>query len=58
MRTRQLEVFHAVYTHGSITAAAKYLHVSQPSVSKVLAHTETQLGFTFSKDKKTIVTHS
>jgi len=45
MRTRQLEVFHAVYTHGSITAAAKYLHVSQPSVSKVLAHTETQLGF-------------
>ena len=45
MRTRQLEVFHAVYTHGSITGAAQYLHVSQPSVSKVLAHTENQLGF-------------
>ena len=45
MRTRQLEVFHAVYTHGSITGAAQYLHVSQPSVSKVLAHTEKQLGF-------------
>ena len=45
MRTRQLEVFHAVYTQGSITGAAKQLHVSQPSVSKVLAHTEFQLGF-------------
>ena len=45
MRTRQLEVFHAVYTHGSITGAAQYLHVSQPSVSKVLTHTEKQLGF-------------
>ena len=45
MRTRQLEVFHAVYTKGTITEAAKYLHVSQPSVSKVLAHTESQLGF-------------
>ena len=45
MRTRQLEIFHAVYTHGSITGAAQHLHVSQPSVSKVLAHTENQLGF-------------
>ena len=45
LRTRQLEVFHAVYTHGSITGAAQYLHVSQPSVSKVLTHTEKQLGF-------------
>ena len=45
MRTRQLEVFHAVYTKGTITEAAKYLHVSQPSVSKVLAHTESQLAF-------------
>jgi len=45
LRTRQLEVFHAVYTQGSITRAAQYLHVSQPSVSKVLTHTENQLGF-------------
>ena len=45
LRTRQLEVFHAVYTQGSITGAAQYLHVSQPSVSKVLTHTENQLGF-------------
>ncbi len=45
MRLRHIEVFHAVYTHGSITAAANALHVSQPSVSKVLAHAEMQLGF-------------
>ena len=45
LRTRQLEVFHAVYTQGSITGAAQYLHVSQPSISKVLTHTENQLGF-------------
>lgn len=45
MRLRHIEVFHAVYTCGSITAAAKALNVSQPSVSKVLAHAEQQLGF-------------
>lgn len=45
MRFRQIEVFHAVYTAGSISAAARALHVSQPSVSKVLHHTQQQLGF-------------
>lgn len=44
MRFRQIEVFHAVYTTGSISAAARSLHVSQPSVSKVLHHTQQQLG--------------
>lgn len=45
MRLRHIEIFHAIYTTGSITNAAKILHVSQPSVSKVLAHAEMQLGF-------------
>ncbi|HEY5776088.1 MAG TPA: LysR family transcriptional regulator [Xanthomonadales bacterium] len=45
MRLRHIEVFHAVYTSGSITAAAKLLNVSQPSISKVLAHAEQQLGY-------------
>lgn len=45
MRLRHIEVFHAVYTSGSVTQAAKLLCVSQPSVSKVLAHAESQLGF-------------
>ncbi|MFT3761820.1 MAG: LysR family transcriptional regulator [Pseudoxanthomonas sp.] len=44
MRFRQIEVFHAVYTTGSISAAARALYVSQPSVSKVLHHTQQQLG--------------
>lgn len=45
MRLRHIEIFHAVYNCGSITAAAKQLNVSQPSVSKVLSHAEQQLGF-------------
>ena len=45
MRLRQIEVFHAVYSSGSMTNAAAMLNVSQPSVSKVLAHAEQQLGF-------------
>lgn len=45
MRLRHIEVFHAVYTSGSITAAARRLGVSQPSISKVLAHAEQQLGY-------------
>lgn len=45
MRLRQIEVFHAVYTNGTMTNAAAKLNVSQPSVSKVLAHAEQQLGY-------------
>lgn len=45
MRLRQIEVFHAVYTSGTMTNAARLLSVSQPSVSKVLAHAEQQLGY-------------
>lgn len=45
MRLRHIEVFYAVYTTGSISAAARSLHVSQPSVSKVLHHAQSQLGF-------------
>lgn len=45
MRLRHIEVFYAVYTSGSVTRAARILNVSQPSVSKVLAHAEQQLGY-------------
>jgi DNA-binding transcriptional LysR family regulator len=44
MRLRQIEVFYHVYRAGSISAAARDLNVSQPSISKVLRHTEDQLG--------------
>lgn len=45
MRLRQIEVFHAIYSTGSMTNAAALLNVSQPSISKVLAHAEQQLGY-------------
>lgn len=45
MRLRHIEVFFHVYREGSISAAARRLSVSQPSVSKVLRHAEDQLGF-------------
>lgn len=45
MNFRQVEVFKAIMTAGSVTDAARLLHVSAPAVSRVLAHTESQLGF-------------
>ncbi|HJM71348.1 MAG TPA: LysR family transcriptional regulator [Gammaproteobacteria bacterium] len=45
MRIRHIEVFNSIFRNGSVTTAAKLLNVSQPSVSKVLAHAEQQLGF-------------
>jgi DNA-binding transcriptional LysR family regulator len=41
---RQLEVFRAIMQGGTITEAARLLGVSQPAVSKILRHTEDQLG--------------
>lgn len=41
---RHIEIFHAVYQTGSLSGAARLLRVSQPSVSKVLRHAESQLG--------------
>lgn len=46
MNLRHIEVFHAVYQTGSVSAAARTLHVSQPTISKVLRHAETRVGFT------------
>lgn len=43
MTLRQLETLYAVMKSGSIMAAARNLHVSQPAVSAVLKHTEQQL---------------
>jgi DNA-binding transcriptional LysR family regulator len=40
-----MEVFHAIYVNGTVVGAAKVLNVSQPSISKVLAHAEVRLGF-------------
>ncbi|EHK9075214.1 LysR family transcriptional regulator [Vibrio parahaemolyticus] len=45
MNIRQLEVFYAIMQAGTVSGAARLLHVSQPNVTRVLAHTEQQLGF-------------
>lgn len=45
MNLRHIEIFHAVYVNGSVSAAARALNVSQPSVSKMLRHAESLLGY-------------
>lgn len=52
MRLRQIEIFYHVYREGSISSAARELHVSQPSVSKVLRYAEDQLGFALFRREK------
>ena len=43
MNLRQMEVFHAIMRAGSVTGAARLLHITQPAVSTVLRHCESQL---------------
>lgn len=45
MNLRQLEAFRATIRSGSITAAAETMHISQPSVSRLIADLQTKLGF-------------
>ncbi len=45
MRLRHIEVFNAVMLTGSVSAAARLINVTQPAVSRILAHAELQLGF-------------
>ncbi|MEA3483261.1 MAG: LysR family transcriptional regulator [Pseudomonadota bacterium] len=45
MNLTQLEVFYAIMQAGTVSGAARLLHVSQPNVTRVLAHTEQQLSF-------------
>jgi len=52
MNLRQIEVFRAVMLAGSVTDAARLLHVSQPGISRMLAHIELQLGLQLFERKK------
>jgi DNA-binding transcriptional LysR family regulator len=45
LNLRQIEVFRAVMTTGSISGASQLLFVSQPAVSRLLSHTESRIGF-------------
>jgi DNA-binding transcriptional LysR family regulator len=46
LRLRQLEIFRALMIAGTITEAARLLHVSQPAASRMLRRMEDQLGLT------------
>src|SRR5690625_5073936 len=49
---RQVEAFKAVIEKGSVTAAAMAMHVSQPSVSRLLRSLEDSVGFPlFAREK-------
>jgi DNA-binding transcriptional LysR family regulator len=45
MRLRHLEVFHAIMQTGSVSAAARAIHVSQPAITRALQQAEAELGF-------------
>lgn len=45
LNLRQIEVFRAVMLTGSVVGASKLLYVSQPAISRLIAHTEQRLGF-------------
>lgn len=45
MKLREMEIFQAIMTTGSVTEAARHLNISQPAVSKMLRHMEDVIGF-------------
>jgi len=52
MNLRQIEVFRATMLTGSVTEAARFLHVSQPGISRMLSHLELRLGFALFERRK------
>lgn len=56
MRLKHIEVFHAVMLTGSVSAAARLLHVTQPAVTQALQHAEVQLGYAlFTRQRRRLV---
>ncbi|WP_342363779.1 LysR substrate-binding domain-containing protein [Terrarubrum flagellatum] len=45
MNLRDIDIFHAIMTAGGAGSAAELLGISQPAVSRSLAHLERELGF-------------
>ncbi|MER9058427.1 LysR family transcriptional regulator [Mesorhizobium sp. M0910] len=45
LNLRQIRVLHAIIRGGSASTAAESLHISQPAVSKLVAATESELGY-------------
>ena len=56
MRLKHIEVFHAVMLTGSVSAASKLLHVTQPAVTQSLQLAELQLGYAlFTRQRRRLV---
>lgn len=53
LNLRQIEVFRAIMVAGSASAAGRMLHVSQPAISRVLALSESRLGFKLFERRRT-----
>ena len=56
MRLKHIEVFNAIMLTGTVSAAARLLHVTQPAVTQTLQHAELQLGYVlFTRQKNRLV---
>jgi len=56
MRLKHIEVFNAVMLTGSVSAAARLLHVTQPAVTQTLQHASLQLGYAlFTRQRNRLV---
>ena len=56
MKLKHLEVFHAVMLTGTLSGAARLLHVTQPAATQTLQLAELQLGYAlFSRQKNRLV---
>ena len=56
MRLRHIEVFNAVMLTGTVGAAARLLHVTQPAVTQALRLAELQLGYDlFTRQRQRLV---
>lgn len=45
MKLRHIELIHAIVQTGSLSAAARLLHTTQPSATRTLQHAEQSLGY-------------
>ncbi|MBL0727967.1 LysR substrate-binding domain-containing protein [Piscinibacter sp. HJYY11] len=45
MKLKHIEIFNAIMLSGSLSGAARLLHVTQPAITQTLQHAEMQLGY-------------
>lgn len=56
MRIKHIETFNAIMLTGSVSGAARLLHVTQPAVTQTLQHAELQLGYAlFTRQRNRLV---